>query len=92
LYYAFKETGTFAFLFENSFFLLLLTAITSWLLISPIKMMAMKFKSKKLQDNYPKIILLGGGIAILILFQIVGIPMLVIYYIIVSLVFQKQLG
>ncbi|KFE98299.1 CDP-alcohol phosphatidyltransferase family protein [Chryseobacterium luteum] len=92
LYYAFRETGTFGFLFENSLFLVLLTVITSWLLISPIKMMAMKFKSKKLQDNYPKIILLGGGIAILIFFQIVGIPMLVIYYILVSLVFQRQLN
>ncbi|MDR2236314.1 MAG: CDP-alcohol phosphatidyltransferase family protein [Chryseobacterium sp.] len=91
LYYAFKETGTFSFLFENEVFLIILTIVTSWLLISPVKMMAMKFKSKKLQDNYPKVILLGGGIIILAVFQIVGIPMLVIYYILVSLIFQKQL-
>lgn len=91
LYYAFKETNTFSFLFENSLLLILLTLITSWLLISPVKMMAMKFKSKKLQDNYSKIVLVGGGIAILAIFQIVGIPMLVIYYILVSVIFQKQL-
>jgi CDP-diacylglycerol---serine O-phosphatidyltransferase len=91
LYYAFKEKNAFSFLFENSLLLVLLTIFTSWLLISPIKMMAMKFKSKKIQDNYPKIILLGGGIAILAIFQIVGIPMLVIYYILVSIIFQKQL-
>ena len=53
--------------------------------------MAMKFKSKQLKDNYPKVVLLVGGIAILALFQVVGIPMLVIYYILVSLVFQGQL-
>jgi len=91
LYYAFKETGNFSFLFENELFLIVLTVITSWLLISPIKMMAMKFKSKTLKDNYPKVILLAGGIAILAFFQIVGIPMLVIYYILVSLIFQGQL-
>lgn len=91
LYYAFKETGNFSFLFENELFLIILTVITSWLLISPIKMMAMKFKSKTLKDNYPKVILLAGGIAILAFFQIVGIPMLVIYYILVSLIFQGQL-
>ncbi|MDR6923339.1 MULTISPECIES: phosphatidylcholine/phosphatidylserine synthase [Chryseobacterium] len=91
LYYAFKETGNFSFLFENELFLIALTIITSWLLISPIKMMAMKFKSKTLKDNYPKVILLAGGIAILAFFQIVGIPMLVIYYILVSLIFQGQL-
>jgi CDP-diacylglycerol---serine O-phosphatidyltransferase len=91
LYYAFKETGSFGFLFNNELLMVLLTIITSWLLISPIKMMAMKFKSKQLKDNYPKVVLLVGGIAILALFQIVGIPMLVIYYIVVSLLFQAQL-
>ncbi|MBE4947536.1 CDP-alcohol phosphatidyltransferase family protein [Chryseobacterium culicis] len=91
LYYAFKETGTFGFLFNNELLLVLLTLLTSWLLISPIKMMAMKFKSNQLKDNYPKIVLLAGGIVILSIFQIVGIPMLVIYYIIVSLIFQGQL-
>jgi len=61
------------------------------MLISPVKMIAMKFKSKALKDNYPKIALLLGGIAILAIFKLVGIPLLVIYYILISLVFQKQL-
>ncbi|CAH0278425.1 CDP-alcohol phosphatidyltransferase family protein [Chryseobacterium sp. WG14] len=91
LYYAFKETHSFSFLFENELFLVLLTIVTSWLLISPIKMMAMKFKSTQLKDNYPKIVLLAGGIAILAIFRIVGIPILVIYYMLVSLIFQRQL-
>ncbi|WP_347217119.1 CDP-alcohol phosphatidyltransferase family protein [Chryseobacterium sp.] len=69
----------------------LFTILSSWLLISPIKMIAMKFKSKALKDNYPKVVLLVGGIAILAIFQVVGIPLLVIYYILVSLIFQKQL-
>jgi CDP-diacylglycerol--serine O-phosphatidyltransferase len=91
LYYVFMESGTFEFLFDNSLLLLLLTALSSWLLISPIKMIAMKFKSMKPVDNYPKIALLLGGILLLIIFGMVGIPLVILYYMIISLVFQKQL-
>ncbi len=91
LFYANKELGTFEFLFENQIYLLILTAISSWLLISPIKMIAMKFKSMKLQDNYPKIALLVGSVIILIIFRSVGIPMVILYYILISIIFQKQL-
>jgi len=101
LYYLFEIYGSknsesssqfFGFLFENShLFLLIITIISSWLLISPIKMIAMKFKSKQLKDNYPKLALLIGGILILLIFKIVGIPLVIIYYILISLIFQKQL-
>ncbi len=91
LYYAYRETGNLGFLFENEIYPLILTAISSWLLISPIKMISMKFKSMKLKDNYPKLFLLIGGILILAIFKIVGIPLLIIYYILISLIFQKQL-
>ena len=91
LFFAHKELGGFSFLFENEIYLLILTAISSWLLISPIKMIAMKFKSMKLQDNYPKLALLIGAILILIIFKTVGIPLVILYYILISLIFQKQL-
>ncbi|HEX7870480.1 MAG TPA: CDP-alcohol phosphatidyltransferase, partial [Chryseobacterium sp.] len=51
----------------------------------------MKFKSMKLQDNYPKLALLIGSILILAIFKIVGIPMVILYYIFISIIFQKQL-
>ena len=79
---------------ENELSILILTLITiisSWLLISPIKMIAMKFKSKQLRDNYPKLALLIGGTFILLIFKTVGIPLVIIYYILISLIFQKQL-
>lgn len=71
--------------------LIILTIISSWILISPIKMIAMKFKSMKLQDNYPKLALLIGSILILCIFKTAGIPLVIIYYILISLIFQKQL-
>ncbi|UQB68618.1 CDP-alcohol phosphatidyltransferase family protein [Epilithonimonas zeae] len=92
LFYAYKESGNFSFLFENEIYLLIFTVISSWLLVSPIKMIAMKFKSKQLKDNYPKLALLIGGILILLIFKTVGIPLIIIYYILISLIFQKQLN
>lgn len=91
LYYANQTAGSFSFLFESEVGLLLITAISSWLLISPIKMIAMKFKSMKLQDNYPKIALLIGGILLLIIFKTTAIPLVIFYYIFISILFQKQL-
>ncbi len=91
LYYAFLETEAFSFLFENQLLLLILTAISSWILIAPIRMIAMKFKSKQIKDNYPKIALAIGAILILIIFKTVGIPLVIIYYIIISVLFRKQL-
>ncbi len=74
-----------------SIVLIILTVLSSWLLISPVKMIAMKFKSMKLQDNYPKIALLIGSILILVIFKTAGIPLVIIYYIFISIIFQKQL-
>jgi len=100
LYYIFNSFGekssdsskSLRLIFEYSDAILIaITLLSSWLLISPIKMIAMKFKSKKLSDNYPKLVLLIGGILILLIFKTVGIPLIIIYYILVSLIFQKEL-
>ena len=92
LYYAFLETESFIILFENPLILLLITLVSSWLLVSPIKMISLKFKSMKLEDNYPKVALLIGVILLLIIFKTVGIPLAMLYYMLVSMVFQKQLS
>ena len=92
LYFAYQEKAAFEFLLSNQVYLILLVILSSWLLISPIKMIAFKFKSMKLQDNYPKLALLIGAIVLLILFKIVAIPLIIIYYIlitIISIVFER---
>ena len=91
LYFAHKKTGSFSFLMENQILLLLLTILSSWLLISPIKMIAMKFKSIQLKDNYPKLALVIGIVPILIFGGWVGIPLSMIYYMLVSIIFAKYL-
>ncbi|MGV4414564.1 CDP-alcohol phosphatidyltransferase family protein [Chryseobacterium sp. T1] len=91
LYYSFLEMGHFNQLFSNEWMIILVTIISSWLLISPIKMIAMKFKSMQLKDNYPKVALLIGAILILVVLKTTGIPLVILYYMLISLIFQKQL-
>ncbi len=91
LYYAYLENGAFSLFFTTPVLLLLITFISALLLVSPFKMISMKFKSMKIADNYSKIALLLGGIIILVLFKIPGIPLVILYYILISLFFQKQL-
>ena len=92
LYYVLSEKYYFINVYsETLVVLLLITILSSWLLISPIKMIALKFKSMKIKDNYPKLALLIGGFIILIIFGIVGIPLVIVFYILISILFQKQL-
>lgn len=91
LYFAYKQNGTFSFLMENEALLLVLTALSSWLLVSPIKMIAMKFKSKELKDNYPKLALVTGILPIFLVFGWAGVPLSIVYYMLISIVFQNKL-
>ncbi len=91
MYYCFMNDNVFSFLFDNAGLLILVSIICSWLLVSPIKMIANKFKSFKLQDNYSKIAVVLGAIVLVIVFKTAGIPLSILLYIIISLIFQKQL-
>jgi len=90
MYYAFKESSAFSFIFENSEILILLSLSCSWLLVSNVKMVSLKFKSKKLKDNYSKVFLLFGNIILISVFGVTGVPLCVFYYIFISLVYQRS--
>ena len=92
LFYCCKFLGIYNFLFIKPIFLIALSIISSFLLVSPIRMIAMKFKSSKIKDNYPKLALLVGCIVILIGFGYIGIPLIIVYYILISMVFRKSLN
>lgn len=82
--------GSLAAWLSSPLFLLVLTVLSSWLLIAPVKMISLKFKSRKISDNTPKLALLPG--AMLLFLGMSGVPLLIIYYIVISLLFQKQLN
>ena len=84
--------GSEAFLDINPWILLLITVASCWLLVSPLKMISMKFKSKALRDNVSKIVLLVGGILLIVFFRWLAMPLLVVYYIVISLLFHREMS
>ncbi len=92
VFYAYQTFQPILGFLNQEWVLLAITLISSWLLVSPIKMISLKFKSMKLQDNYPKVALLVGVIILFALLNpILAIPLTIIYYMLISIIFQNQL-
>jgi CDP-diacylglycerol--serine O-phosphatidyltransferase len=78
--------------FSNTRSLAILTILMSYLLVSDIRMFSMKFKSSGWKGNEPRYLFLGLTLVMLVLFGAGGIPLSILCYILLSLVFQKQLS
>lgn len=66
--------------------ILVITAVLSWLLISPIRMFSLKFKDFTLKNNAIRYIFLILSIVALVVFKMVAIPFIIIGYIVISIV------
>ncbi|MEO6669943.1 MAG: CDP-diacylglycerol--serine O-phosphatidyltransferase [Ferruginibacter sp.] len=64
--------------------------VLSWLMISNIPMMAMKFKNLSVKDNLSKILLLVISIVAALLLHWLAVPVIFIAYIILSLIFKSK--
>ncbi|MBK7433665.1 MAG: CDP-alcohol phosphatidyltransferase family protein [Chitinophagaceae bacterium] len=74
----------------NKWFLYGLVVVLSWLMVSNLPLMALKFKDFTLKNNLPKLILLIiAGVAVWLLHWI-AVPVIFVAYIILSLLFKKQ--
>ena len=67
-----------------------LIVLLSWLMVSNLPMMALKFKDYSLKSNLPKIILLATGIITALLFSWLAVPVVFIVYIILSLLLKQR--
>ncbi len=70
----------------NPWFLLGLTFVSCYLLNSPIKLIALKFKTWNFKDNASRYILIILSVTIMSIFQFVGIPFVILAYIALSIV------
>jgi len=73
----------------NSLFLIVLTIISSWLLVSSIKLFALKFKDWSFKNNAMRYIFIILCLVLLIVLQFAAIPLIILVYIGLSLVNQK---
>ncbi len=73
------------------YFLIGVTLISCWLLISNIPLFSFKFKGFAWKDNHYKYVFLGISLILLVLFQINAIPFIILLYIITSIIFRKNI-
>lgn len=78
--------GTFDNFFLNPYFILLTSAVVSYLLVAEIPLFSMKFKTMDIKENLFQYILLSIALIIFPLFLFGAIPILIILYILLSLI------
>ena len=73
----------------NKWFLYALILLLSWLMVSRLPIMAMKFSGFTLKNNLPKVILILIAIVSAIFLQWIAVPVVFICYILLSLLTIK---
>ncbi len=74
----------------NKWFLYTLTAVISWLMMSNLPLMAMKFKDYTLKNNLYKLVLLGIGLVAAFFLQWLAVPVVFVAYILLSLTLKNN--
>lgn len=74
----------------NKWVLYIIIILVSWLMVSTLPLMALKFKNFSVKDNLPKIILLTITLVAAFLLQWLAVPVVFIAYIILSLLYQQK--
>jgi len=74
----------------NKWVLYAVILLVSWLMVSTLPLMALKFKDYSFKNNIPKIILLTVAILSAVLFHWLAVPLVFIVYIILSLLYKQQ--
>jgi CDP-diacylglycerol---serine O-phosphatidyltransferase len=73
----------------NKWFLIAATLVSSYLLNSNIKLLALKFKNWTFKDNAARYILIILAAILIVVFQFAAIPLIILVYIIISLLNKK---
>lgn len=91
LLYAIRYKDSFLDAADQVSVLIALTLVSSYLLISPIKMFSLKLKTFDLKSITPHLLVLLISIILLITLGVVALPLIVGVYVLISLLFQRSL-
>ena len=69
-----------------------ITLVISYLMVTDIPIMGLKFKDFSFKNNQPKFILVGLAIVLAIVFQWAAIPLIYLAYVALSLLLRKQIS
>jgi CDP-diacylglycerol--serine O-phosphatidyltransferase len=76
--------------FMNPYSLLLFSILMSFLLISEIPLISLKFKTANFSENILRYILIGSSLVLILLFQFAASPIILMLYLLISIVYFKQ--
>ena len=76
----------------NKWFLYGLTLLLSYLMVSNILLMSLKFKDFSLKNNMPKYLLSIISIAAILIFTWMAVPVIILAYVFLSLLFKNKIA
>lgn len=74
----------------NKWFLYGIVLLLSWLMISSLPLMALKFKDFSFKNNMPKYLLIIISVAVILFLKWLAAPVIVLAYVLVSLFFKNK--
>lgn len=77
-------------LLVNKWFLYGLVLVLSWLMVSTLPLMALKFKDFSLKNNLPKYLLIVIAVAAILILKWLAAPVIVLTYVLISLLFKNK--
>jgi CDP-diacylglycerol--serine O-phosphatidyltransferase len=75
---------------KNNYVLIAITLLLSYLMNSPIRLMALKFSSFGFKENISKYVLILASIVLLLFLKYLAIPLIITLYIMMSLIFKSE--
>lgn len=76
----------------NKWFLYALIFLLSYLMVSRVPMISLKFKNYSIKNNLPKYILIVIAVAAIFILQWLAVPAIVLAYVLVSLLFKNNIS
>ena len=76
----------------NKWFLYGLVFVLSWLMVSNLLLMSLKFKDFSLKNNLPKYLLAVIAIAAIIILKWLAVPVIVLAYVLISLLYKNKIA
>ena len=78
-------------LLSNQWFLLVITLLSAYMLNAEIPLFSLKIKKFSFKENALQIVFLASSFLLLVFFQYLGIPLLILLYVLLSIVNNKLL-
>ncbi|GIM60140.1 phosphatidylserine synthase [Capnocytophaga canis] len=86
----FQPADFFEIILQNTWFLVCITLLSSYMLNAEIPLFALKFKDFSFKNNKIKYIFLGICVLSLVILQFVAIPLIIVAYVFISLLQKRK--